>query len=83
MPLSEFLFSFKGRINRLQYLCYLLMCLLSFGFVSLIAAVVHSIGLFIEIWNVLLLFFILVWLVSVVSFRQNACKILTHQAGVY
>ncbi len=62
MPLSEFLFSFKGRINRLQYLCYLLMCLLSFGFVSLIAAVVHSIGLFIEIWNVLILFFLLVWL---------------------
>ncbi|MYB96217.1 DUF805 domain-containing protein [Candidatus Poribacteria bacterium] len=61
MPLSEFLFSFKGRINRLQYLCYLLMCLLVFGFIFLMTAVVDYIGLFVEVWIVLVLSFLLVW----------------------
>ena len=61
MPLSEFLFSFKGRINRLQYLCYLLMCLLVFGFIFLMTAVVDYIGLFVEVWIVLVFSFLLVW----------------------
>lgn len=60
MLLSEFLFSFKGRINRLQYWCYLLMCLLVLVFISLMTAVVHHIGLFVDIWGILSLFFLLV-----------------------
>jgi uncharacterized membrane protein YhaH (DUF805 family) len=62
MSLSEFLFSFKGRINRLQYLCYLLVCLLVFGFILLIESVVLHIGLPVEIRTVLVLSFLLVWL---------------------
>lgn len=62
IPLSEFLFSFKGRINRLQYLCYLLMCLLVFGLLLLISGVVLHVGLPENIWLVLVLSFLLVWL---------------------
>ena len=61
MPLSEFLFSFKGRINRLQYLCYLLMCLLLFVLLFLIWGVAVHIGLPIEVGGVLVLSFFFVW----------------------
>ena len=62
MPLSEFLFSFKGRINRLQYLCYLLMCLLVFVLLFFICEVAVHIGLPVKIGGVLVLSFLLVWL---------------------
>ncbi len=62
MSLSEFLFSFKGRINRLQYWCYLLMSVLVFVLTSLMTSVLLHIGLFVEIWSIVSLFFLLVWL---------------------
>ena len=62
IPLSEFLFSFKGRINRLQYLCYLLMCLLLFVLLFLISEVVLHIGLPVDVWIVLALSFLIAWL---------------------
>ena len=62
MPLSEFLFSFKGRINRLQYLCYLLMCLLFFLLLFLISEVVLHIGLPVDVWVILALSFLIAWL---------------------
>ncbi len=60
--LSEFLFSFKGRINRLQYLCYLLMCLLGFVLLLLLREVAVHIGLFGEVGVIFFLSFLLVWL---------------------
>ena len=62
MHLSEFLFSFKGRINRLQYLCYLLMCLLVLVVLLLISEVALYIGLSVEVWGILFLSFLFVWL---------------------
>ena len=62
MPLSEFLFSFKGRINRLQYWCYLLMCLLVLVLLFLISEVALHIGLPVDVWIVVSLSFLLVWL---------------------
>ena len=63
IPLSEFLFSFKGRINRLQYLCYLLMSLLFFFFLFILSEVaLHIIGLPIDVWIILALSFLIVWL---------------------
>ena len=62
MSLSEFLFSFKGRINRLQYLCYQLVCLLVFVLLFLISEVALHIGLPVDVWIVVSLSFLFVWL---------------------
>ncbi len=62
MPLSEFLFSFKGRINRLQYCCYLLMSLLFLALLFFVSEVVLYIGLPIDVWIVVSLSFLLIWL---------------------